>query len=552
MTKYPKQEIIKDVGFPDVEYNKNLSYGDLSSPVALKVAKREKKKPMEVAQTIVKDVKLPKSVSAVSVSAPGFINFRLSNDYLAQILKKPWQTPFRNFTPKKERVLIEYSSPNIAKPFGIGHLRSTIIGDAVANCYSALGHKVIRVNHIGDWGTQFGKLLYAFNKWGNEKVVEGDPVNELLRLYVRFHSEAEIDETIVNKARYWFKKLESKDEEATLLWKKFSGWSLQEFRAVYKKLGVKFDLEKGESEYIALASKIITELQKKKITTESEDALIVRFQDETMTPALVMKKDGATLYITRDLAALRYRIKTMKADTVIYHVGSEQGLYFKQLFAIACRAGWVDKNNLVYAPHGLIRLKEGTMSTRKGNYIALNLVLEEAVRRARAIIDEKNPRLSQAQKEKIAHAIGIGAIKYNDLQNNRTTTINFDWDRMLSFSGNSAPYLQYTYARLKSVHRKAKVQPFLRKELNDEERTIAVKIVQFPDIVASSAENQSPNILALYIYELSVVLTNYYEKFPVLKADIATQKHRLAVLLAGAKIIKCGLNILGVEAPEEI
>lgn len=552
MKKYPKQEIAKSLGFSDVEYNKNLNYGDLSSPIALKIAKKEKKKPMAVAQEMIKNLKLPESITAVSVSEPGFINFKLSDNYLAQLLQKPWRVPLRNYIAKKERVLVEYSSPNIAKPFGVGHLRSTIIGDAVANCYSALGYKVIRINHIGDWGTQFGKLLYAFNKWGSEKVVAQDPVNELLHLYVRFHSEAEIDDTILNKARYWFKKLEDKDEQAVRLWKRFSNWSMEEFRAVYKKLGVKFDLEKGESEYIALAPKVVNELKKKKITTESEDALVVRFQDKDITPALIVKKDGATLYMTRDLAALRYRLKIMKANSIIYHVGSEQSLYFKQLFTIARRAGWVHSQNLIYAPHGLIKLKEGTMSTRKGRYIALNLVLEEAEKRALAVINKKNPHLSQGQKEKIAHAIGIGAIKYNDLQNNRTTTINFDWDRMLSFDGNSAPYLQYTYARLKSVGRKAKVQPLLNKKLNNEERVIALKVAQFPEIIASSAESQSPNILALYIYELSVLLTSYYEKYPVLKADIGTQKHRLAVLLAGAKTIKCGLNILGIEAPEEI
>lgn len=535
----------------DLAYSKNRNFGDVSSPVALKIAKRRKTDAMEVAEEIIKGLRLPSYVEAVSVSKPGFINFKLTDDFYIKILRSSWQLPISGYV-KKQKVLVEYSSPNIAKPFGVGHLRSTIIGDAVANLYSALGCKVTRVNHLGDWGTQFGKLMYAYKKWGNEEVVKKDPIAELLRLYVRFHTEAELDSSIENKARYWFKKLENNDEQAQKLWRLFTGWSLAEFHRIYKILGVKFDIEKGESAYIASSPAVVAELKRKGLAGESQGALVVKFSGDKMTPALLVKQDGTTLYMTRDLAALKHRLKDMHSDVVIYHVGSEQALHFKQLFEIAESAGWAKPEQLVYAPHGLVRLADGVMSTRKGKVIELDRVLQESVERARKVVDNKNSSLNKAQKEKVAQAVGIGAIKYNDLQNNRQTAITFDWDKMLSLEGNSAPYLQYAYARLRSVFRKAHTQPRIGRVINEDEREIAWKIAQLPDVMALAAHTHSPNIVASYIYELSGLLSSYYEKYPVIKSETKTKRHRLAVLDAGADIIKIGLELLGIEAPEEV
>lgn len=534
----------------DLAYSKDGRFGDLSTPVSLRIGKSRGTDPMGVAEKIITGLKLPKYISEVGISKPGFINFTLSKKYLLSQLSQKVKLPFRSYG-KQQKVVVEYSSPNIAKPFGVGHLRSTIIGDAVANCYEALGDKVVRINHIGDWGTQFGKLIYAYKKWGNEDVVEREPIAEMLRLYVRFHTEAELDPSIEGKARYWFKKLEDGDEEAVKIWKKFSSWSMAEFNRVYNLLGVKFDEVKGESTYIGASANIINELKRKKLATESEGALVVKLTDGKV-PALLVKKDGATLYMTRDLCALKHRLVVNKADVVIYHVGSEQALHFEQLFSVAKMAGWVNDRLLIYASHGLMRLPEGTMSTRKGRVVELDKILDEAISRSYTIVNKKNPNLSKSQKEKVAHAVGIGAVKYNDLQSHRATGIVFDWEKMLSLEGNSAPYLQYTYARLKSISRKASSFARLGRDINDDEMRIARKLAQFPSIIFDAATAQSPNIVATYAHELAGAMSAYYEKYPVIKSDPKTRRHRLAVITAGANVIKLSLGLLGIETPEEI
>lgn len=558
---YPKLEVEKilDKKLKSLKYfepidlicNRDTTHGDLSTPVAMKIAKSRKLDPMAVADKITSSIKLPKYITDISISKPGFINFKLSDQYYLKIISRPWKLPFIGFSNRR-RVVVEYSSPNIAKPFSVGNLRSTIIGDAVANFYEALGNKVIRINHLGDWGTQFGKLICAYKKWGSEEIVERDPIVEMLRLYVRFHTEAELDPSVEGKARYWFKRLEEGDEEAQKIWRKFSSWSMEEFRKVYEILGIKFDEVKGESSYIALSRQIISELKRKGMVSESEGALVVKFEGDDIIPALLVKKDGASLYLTRDLAALKNRLVSNKADLIIYHVGSEQALHFKQLFLIAQMAGWAKEGQLVYAPHGLLRLSEGKMSTRKGRVVELDKILTESISRAYKIVDDKNSNLPKAQKDKIAKAVGIGAVKYNDLQSHRVTSITFDWDKMLSLEGNSAPYLQYTYARIKSVARKAHSSGRIGRELNGDEKEIARKLAQFPSVISDAANAQSPNIVATYVYELAGTLSSYYEKYPIIKSDVKTRRHRLAVIIAGANTIKIGLELLGIHAPEEI
>ena len=557
----PKDELerilatkVKKLGYSEdvnLAYDRTLAHGDLVTPVALNLAARAKKKPMQVAEELIDGLSLHSSIDSVNIARPGFINFTLAQEYLGNIATNSITLPLKDAKHSKIRVVVEYSSPNIAKPFSVGHLRSTIIGDAVANLYAALGYNVTRVNHLGDWGTQFGKLIYAYKTWGDDKKLEADPIGEMLALYVKFHTEAEIDTTIENHARRWFKKLADGDDEAKDLWRKFVRWSMVEFRRVYNLLGVKFDKEMGESFYGPLLADVIASIKKQGLARVSDGALVIKFPRAEMPLALLQKNDGTSLYMTRDLAALKYRLQKMKADTVIYHTGDEQTLHFKQLFKIAELMGWDKGKTLVHAAHGLMRLPEGKMSTRRGRVIKLDDLLSEAVRRAYSVVNKKNPKLSQKQKQAIAQTVGIAAVKYNDLANHRRTAVVFNWNKMLSLEGNSAPYLLYAYARLHSIQSKTQVVPKLG-AMNEDEQKLIRRSAQFADVIEEAANTQAPNILAHYLFELANAYSSYYEKYPVLKADSTTRQHRLAIIRAGADTLKSGLALLGISVLDKI
>jgi len=532
-------------------YDRMLTHGDLVSPVALNTAARIKKKPMLVAEALVDGLSLPSSIDSVSIARPGFINFTLAQEYLGNIATDSITLPLKDAKRSKTKVIVEYSSPNIAKPFSVGHLRSTIIGDAVANLYAASGYNVTRVNHLGDWGTQFGKLIYAYKTWGDDKKLIADPIGEMLALYVKFHTEAELDSTIENHARRWFKKLADGDAETKVVWRKFVRWSMVEFRRIYKLLGVKFDKETGESYYEPLLADVIAAIKKQGLARVSDGALVIKFPREEMPLALLQKNDGTSLYMTRDLAALKYRLQRMKADTIIYHTGDEQTLHFKQLFKIAELMGWDKGKTLTHAAHGLMRLPEGKMSTRRGRVVKLDELLSEAVRRAYSVVNKKNPKLGQIQKQSIAQTVGIAAVKYNDLANHRRTAVVFEWDKMLSLEGNSAPYLLYAYARLHSIQSKAQVVPKLGL-MNEDEQKLIRRAAQFADVIEEAAYAQAPNILAHYLYELANGYSSYYEKYPVLKADAPVQQHRLCIIKAGADTLKSGLGLLGINVLKQI
>ncbi len=539
-------------GIPsNLVYDRTLAHGDLVTSAPLSIAALVKKKPMEIAEKIISGLELPSSISSATIARPGFINFTLSNEYLNGIAEGGIALPLKEKNRKDTRVIVEYSSPNIAKPFSVGHLRSTIIGDAVANMYEALGYDVVRINHLGDWGTQFGKLIYAYKTWGDDKKPEANPIEEMLALYIKFHSEAEINESLVNHARRWFKKLEEGDAEARAVWKIFVRWSMAEFRRIYRILGVKFDKEQGESFYEKELGNIIAIIKKQGFAKESDGALVVKFPREELPTALLEKNDGTSLYMTRDLAALHYRLKKMKADIIIYHTGDEQSLHFRQLFKIAEMVGWSRGKTLVHAEHGLVRLPDGKMSTRRGRIVKLEELLTEATRRAYVVANKKNPQLSQKQKLTIAQSVGIAAVKYNDLANHRRTAVTFQWDKMLSLEGNSAPYLLYAYARLHSIIAKARVSPKLG-GMNEDEQTLIRRVAQFTDVINEAAHAQAPNILAHYLYELANEYSSYYEKYPVLKADPAVRQHRLAIIRAGADTLKAGLALLGITALDKI
>ena len=558
-----KEFTSEDIGFL-VEKPENESFGDYSSNIALVASKILKKNPFELAKAIVKKlntsgVKLA-NIDKVEAVKPGFINFWLSKNYLVNNLqevlnKKAYGSKPQNLSKKAlpvgRQVVVEYSSPNIAKPFTVGHLRSTIIGSAIANLLEANGWKVYRDNHLGDWGTQFGKQIYAIKTWGDEEKIEKsqNPVKELVSLYVKFHEEAEKNPKIEDRAREWFKKLEDGDSEARRLWKKCVDWSLKEFKTIYEKLGVKFTenngLGYGESFFEDKIKDVLQELQDKKLLTESEGAKLVFFPDNKFPPLMILKKDNATLYATRDLATDKFRLNKYPGAKIINEVGIEQLLYFNQLFEVEKMLGWVKDGQRVHIKHGHYRFKDEKMSTRKGNTIWLEEVLQEAVKRAEKLGSEgKNA----------AEKVGIGALKWNDLKRSSNLDIVFDWDEILNMQGDSGPYIQYTFARTQSVLSKFKneisfARPGLAK-LETEGVSLLRELNRFPEVVEEAGEKFAPNLLCNYLFDLAQKFNLFYQKHKIL--DSEQKDFRLALTKAVGQVIKNGLNLLGIQTPSKM
>ncbi len=534
--------------------------------------------PLELAKIIVEMLntkyKIPDTdFDKVEIAAPGFINFWLSEDYLIshlkQVLEQKDKFGSKPQDPNK-KVVVEYSSPNIAKPFTVGHLRSTIIGDAIANLLVANGWNVYRDNHLGDWGTQFGKQIYAIKTWGNEEEIEKseNPVKKLVALYVKFHEEAEKDPMLEDKAREWFKKLEDKDPEARRLWKKCVDWSLKEFERIYEELGIEFTenngLGFGESYFEDKLTDVVKELESKNLLKESEGAKLIFFPDDKFPPLMIIKKDGATLYATRDLATDKFRLKEYGEDIVIINeVGIEQTLYFKQLFEAEKMLGWFKEGQRIHKKHGHYRFKDEKMSTRKGNTIWLEDVLKLAVEKAGDIamkvgIDDENLIKAthivggQSKREEITREIAIGAIKWNDLKRTSEQDIVFDWDDVLNMQGNSGPYIQYVFARTQSIWEKSGKQVNFEKttDLNPEELSLLRTVSEFREIVENSATTFSPNILCEYLFDLAQKFNLFYQKHKIIGSD--QENFRLALTLGVGQVIKNGLNLLGVSAPEHM
>ncbi len=545
-----------------IEHPERKELGDYSTNLAFLIAKELKEKPIEIANRIATSVKKEKIFERVEVKEPGFINFFFSLDFFFKELKKIFKKK-ENYGKSKigkgKTVIIDYSSPNIAKPFGIGHLRSTIIGQALYNLYKFLGYKVIGDNHLGDWGTQFGKLIFAIKKWGKKKI-DDYSVNELEELYVKFHKEAEKNPQLEEEGRKWFKKLEEGEREARKIWKTLVKISLKEFERIYNLLGVKFDVVLGESFYEPMLKEIIEELKKKKIAKESQGALIIEFPNNEFPPVIVQKSDGTTTYFTRDLATIKYRLKRWNPDLIIYEVGVDQKLHFQQLFKTVEILRWTKKTKFVHVAHGLYRTKTGKFSTRKGETVHLEDVLNEAIERAREIIEksETSRGLTEKEKEKISKIVGIGAVKYNDLSQHPSKDIVFDWGKVLNLKGNSAPYLQYTFVRCQSVLRKAKKSQIenckLRIEkLKKEEIEILREIYKFPEIVQDAAEKFSPNLICNFVFELARNYNFFYDIYPILKAeDKEIKNFRLLLTKAVAQIIQNSLFLLGIEVPKRM
>jgi len=558
-----------------VEVPKDQRFGDYSSNAAMVLAKILKTNPREIFNQLENNIEKTPCISKISFAEPGFINFSIDKTWLEKELskiafeeKQYWKLNIGG----GENVIVDFSSPNIAKPLGIHHLLSTVIGQALINIYRFIGYNALGLNYLGDWGTQFGKLITAYKTWGDKEKLTHEPINEMLKLYVKFHDEAEKDKSLENKAREEFKKLEDKDKENIKIWEWFKELSLKDIQKTYDKLGgVHFDIYAPESFYNDKMAEVLDEGKQKGIFIEGEGgALIVKFDDPSFSPYLVQKSDGATLYSTRDLASIKHRLKEWNPSKLIYVVDKSQSLYFKQLFKTAELLGWTKTAEFIHVDFGRMSFKDSKMSTRKGNIVLLDEVLDEAIEKAKAVIEQKNPKLSAKEKSVIARAVGIGAVKYNILSQNRTTDIVFDWSKMLSLESNSASYLQYTYTRAMSILRKSKEKqekekpesqisifdaPAAGNEHEDEEKEFltARLAIKFPEYIVESAEQNKPNILTNYLYELAQNFNAFYHTTPVLQSkDPSQRKTRLALTGAVAKIISTGLNLLGIECTEKM
>lgn len=456
---------------------------------------------------------------------------------------------------ESKTVVLDFSSPNIAKPFHIGHLFSTAVGNSLEHIYKHLGYKTVAVNHLGDWGTQFGKLISAYKRWGVREVIEKDPINELLKIYVKFHEEAEKNPALEDEAREYFKKLEDGDEETTKLWEYFRSVSLKEFNRVYDELGVKFDSYAGESFYNDKMQEIVDILRDKNLLVESNGAMVVDLSEQNIPPCIVLKSDGATIYATRDMAAALYRKRTYDFYKNIYVVGTPQALHFQQIFSVLKKAGFEWANDCVHVGFGLVKFPDKKLSTRHGDVVFLEDVLKESVQKTMAVIAENNPNLEN--KEDVAKKIGIGAVIYTFLRNSREKDIVFSWDSMLDFDGESAPYVQYTYARGRSILRRAeKTVTAINSEtpISDDEYALVSHLNCFGEAVLTAAEKNEPFYVNRYVTNLARLFNKFYNSSPILKDDVEenTKEMRLAIVEAVTVVIKTALSLLGIEIVEEM
>ncbi|WP_019156520.1 arginine--tRNA ligase [Robertmurraya massiliosenegalensis] len=541
-----RKQILKMIEKPKFE-----QLGDLAFP-CFELAKIYRKSPNQIALEIAEKIDLPlfEKVEVASGYVNVFLNMR---DVSSKIVKKVLleKEQYGNLDlGKNEVITIDFSSPNIAKPFSMGHLRSTVIGHSLALIAEKYGYTPVRINHLGDWGTQFGKLMVAYKQWGDEEKVKENPIKELLTLYVKFHEEAEENHDLNDKGRAWFKKLEDEDEEALHLWKWFRDESLKEFSKIYQLLGIRFDSYHGESFYNDKMDRVVQLLEEQNLLEESEGAMVVQFETEELPPCLIKKKDGTTLYATRDLAAARYRKETYNFAQSLYVVGHEQSLHFKQLFTVLQKMGYSWHEGMVHVPFGMI-LKDGKkMSTRKGKVVLLEEVLEEAIQLARVGILKKNPNLNA--KEEVAHQVGIGAIIFHDLNNFRLHDIEFSLQDMLRFEGETGPYVQYSHARAASLLRKGDFQEGQERIIEDKEAwPIITALMSFPDVVKRSYEGYDPSQVAKFLIELSKAFNKYYGSVRILD-DPEQKQARLTLVYSVKMVLKEGLRLLGMGAPDEM
>lgn len=538
-----------------IEVPKDTSHGDLAFPV-FQLARVFRKAPQQIAADLVEELDTSNFSNVVAVGP--YINVSLKREPVgATVVKEVLEAgdAYGNLNIGEGRnMTIDFSSPNIAKPMSMGHLRSTVIGNAIANIAAKVNYNPIRINHLGDWGTQFGKLIVAYKMWGDDAVIAADPVKELVKLYVDFHEVAEEKPELEEEARAAFKKLEDGDAEMIRLWTWFKDESLKEFNKVYDMLNISFDSFNGEAFYNDKMQPIIDELEAKGITTVNEGATIVDLEELNLPPALIKKSDGATLYVTRDLAAASYRKETYDFAKNIYVVGNEQSVHFKQLKAVLTKLGREWSEDMVHVPFGLITLDGKKLSTRKGKIVLLEEVLKEAVDLALEQITAKNPDL--ANKEAVAHQVGVGAVIFHDLKTERMNSFDFNLAEIVQFEGETGPYVQYTYARSKSIIRKygKEISTDVTEAFgltDDYSWEVVKKLMDYPRVVANAIERFEPSQVAKYAVQLAQLFNKYYGNTRILEDD-AQLDARLALVKAMTVVLKNALGLLGIEAPEEM
>ena len=539
-----------------IEVPPNKDMGDFAFP-CFKLAKVFRKAPNMIAADLAENIEAKGAISKV-MPLGGYVNFFVNKSQLAE-------TVINDVLTKKEKyghtdlgqdkaVVIDFSSPNIAKPFHIGHIRTTVIGNALYKIYDSQGYNVVRVNHLGDYGTQFGKLIVAFKLWGSKEAVEANPIPELLKLYVKFHEEAEQKPEMEDEARAWFTKLENGDEEAKALWQWFRDESLKEFARVYDLLDIEFDSYAGESFYSDKMGVVIDQLKEKGLLVQSQGTNVVDLEEFNMPPALITKNDGSTLYMTRDLAAAIYRKNTYDFDKCIYVVGSQQSLHFQQLFKVLELMGYEWSKDLIHVPFGMVALEEGTMSTRKGRVVFLEDVLKQAVEKTKEIVLSKNPNAKNV--EQIAKQVGVGAVVFQELSNSRIKDYTFSWSRTLSFEGETGPYVQYTHARCCAVLRKAEEEVTVDINydlLSEGDGAEVLKVIgSFNKAILAAMRKNEPHIITRFVLDLAQAFNKFYHDNPILVDDVEVRKARLALVAATRQTIENALALLGMHAPERM
>ena len=545
-----------------IETPKDTKNGDYSFP-CFRLAKELKKAPPVIANEIkekLEQVEENKEIEKIEVVG-GYLNFFVNKSVLAQeVLEEVSKSEEygKSEVGKGKNIVIDYSAPNIAKPFHIGHLRSTVIGGALYNIYKYLGYNVTGINHLGDYGTQFGKLIEGYRLWGEEYNIEEDPINELTKIYIRINEACKEDEQILENCRNNFKKLEDGDAYCVEIWKKFRELSLKEFQKVYDLLGSKFDSWNGEAFYSDKMSEIIDILDKSGKLVESQGAKIIDLEDKGInTPCIIEKSNGSTTYATRDLAAIMYRARTYDFDKALYVTSYEQVLHFKQIFEVAKLLGLDEKytNGLEHVSFGMVLLPTGKMSTREGNVVKLEELLKEAISRAKEIIEQKNPELEN--KEEVAKKVGIGAVIFNDLASARIKDEIFDWDTILNFQGETGPYIQYTYVRTRSVLEKVGYKPKFEdikiENLLDEYSLEILKLIyNFEDTLIQVTEKNEPSILSRYLIDLAKAYSSFYNENKIIVEDKDIKNARVYLTYTVGKVLKQGAELLGMQMPEKM
>ncbi len=554
VTNISKEELVNYIEKP-----KDNKMGDFALP-CFKLAKEMKKAPMQIANEIKEEIEVPteyiKNVEVVN----GFLNIFINNDTLIQNLLDEMENKKEEYGSSnignEKNIIVEYSSPNIAKPFHIGHFRNTVIGRALYNMYKFLGYNTIGINHLGDWGTQFGKLIEGYKLFGAEYNLEENPIDELTKIYVRINELCKEDESVLEACRDNFKKLEDGDEYCTEIWKKFKELSLKEFQRIYDILDVHFDYNTGESFYTDKMPEVVDILRKNNKLVESQGAEIVNLEYKNMSPLMVVKSNGSTTYATRDLAAILYRARTYDFDKCIYVVAYEQNLHFDQVFEVAKYLDLDEKyvKGLIHVPYGMVRLKTGKMSTREGTMIKVEDLLKEAVSRAKVIIEGKNPNLED--KDDVAKKVGIGAVIFNDLANNIIKDEVFDWDIMLNFQGETGPYIQYMYVRTKSVMEKANYTPNKDmvdlNELEENAEELVKRLYEFEDTIKQATEKNEPSIISRYLIDIAKLYGSFYNDNKIMVDDEKVRNTRLYLTYMVGNVLKIGTGLLGIKMPNKM